>query len=630
MSKEVYNILRKYWGYSEFRENQKEIIDSVLDGHDTLAVLATGSGKSLCYQVPAIHKRGICLVISPLIALIKDQMHSLQKRGLPVIGLYSGQNKKEQDILIDNAAYSDAKFLFVSPERLKSAIFIKRLPKIPINMVVVDEAHCISEWGHDFRPAYRLIAQLREHVPPVPFLALTATATPKVVEDIRSNLKFKNDNHFITSPVRSEISYKCYFTENKKAEILHQLAGGQDPAIIYASKRKYTRELEEFLIQRGIDAKAFHAGISTSERIHIIEQWNKNNIRVIVATNAFGMGMDKANVRKVIHYNIPNSLEAYVQEAGRAGRDQNESEAILLWNNSDLQELKKNVIRYFPDIQTIRGFYKNLSRFLNVASGKTQVEEIDFDVSSFAKTYGYSRSIINSMLQLLSDSEYLSLGESFSKPTKLMLDEAKVKVYFKDRYKNAEVERLLMMLLRSHDGITWDSRVIDIPMLARKTSWKTDKVLRMLQYIHKSELGTLYLNATQFKINFNGFRFQSSEIKLPDAVYKDKKKRHVDKLKSMVAYAKSENCRQSMISHYFGFSNQPSCHNCDNCDRAFSKKEMLNIVNAWRKEAPQDIFRAVTPYSEINRTILLAYVDELVEEGRVELKGNALTFIDQK
>lgn len=626
MEIDIDKILKKYWGYDSFRKHQKEIITSVLEGKDTLAILATGSGKSICYQIPSLATQSKCLVISPLIALIKDQRDGLSKRGIKSIGIHSGQDKRTQDILLDNAVYGNELFIFVSPERLKTPIFRQRLPKMNIKYVAIDEAHCISEWGHDFRPAYRDIAQLRDIIPDASFLALTATATQKVQNDIVGNLQLNKPNTFISSPVRKELSYQTFYTENKNMQLLDFLIKSNASSIIYVDKRKHTRQLKHFLQQRGIAAEAFHGGLSATERHTILTSWNANQIKTIIATNAFGMGMDKADVRQVIHYNIPDSLEAYVQEAGRAGRDGAFAKAILLWNNFELKELAQKVDKYFPDLKEVQQLYHNLAVFLNIASGKTSDEWLDFDLSEFSQEYGFTVFNCVNILNLIENAGYIELSDNFKSPSRVKIDEAYTKNYLRSKNKSTDLTELITTLLRNYDGISWDFRPIDESIIAKKMQIPPVKVHALLSKLETLELGHYKSAGLSYSINFKGFRHQAKHLKLPDNIYLKKKERMLEKIKAMIEYIHSEECRQSYISSYFGFKTNNSCQICDNCEALISAFEIEKLIKKNSASSDLKLIDILNNFSQKNQLRIMEILKQMESDNLLSIKEEKIYF----
>jgi len=398
---DIHQILLKYWGHDNYRPLQEDIIESVIDGKDTLALLPTGGGKSICFQVPAIKKEGICIVISPLIALMKDQVENLVKRSVKAVAIYSGMTKREIDITLDNCAYGNIKFLYVSPERIETPIFLERIKKMDINLIAIDEAHCISQWGYDFRPSYLNIVKLKEIKPNVPFIALTATATPEVVIDIQQQLKFKGENVFQKSFERKNLSYVVLNEEDKLGRILKILEKIQGTSIIYVRSRKKTKEIASFLLKNRIAADYYHAGLTNEERTLKQSNWINNLTRVIVSTNAFGMGIDKSDVRSVIHVDLPDSLEAYFQEAGRAGRDEQKAYAVLLFEEADRMDLEQRIFNSFPPIDTIKQVYQALANYFQIPIGSALNEAYNFNIIVFSEQYNLEVFTVFNCLKLL-------------------------------------------------------------------------------------------------------------------------------------------------------------------------------------------------------------------------------------
>lgn len=562
--KELAGLLKKYWGHDSFRYDQEDIIQSVISGNDTLAILPTGGGKSICYQLPGIYSGKLTLVISPLIALMKDQINGLKKRGIPAVSIYSGQSKRQQDILLDNCIYGEISFLFVSPERLKSKLFIERFKKMDIGLVAIDEAHCISEWGHDFRPEYRQIAELREYKPDLTFLALTATATATVVTDLLENLGIQNANQYISSPIRPNLSYNLYEVESKKESLLNLLQRHKGCAIIYVNTRKSAMEIERFLTTRKYQARAYHGGMSSKLRSKITEQWDAGQIAIMVATKAFGMGIDKSDVRAVIHYQVPQSLEAYVQEAGRAGRDGAFAEAIILFNNADLRIFEKLMNESFPDLEYIKDVYAKVCRELQVASGAVEIEFYPFYLADFCQKYDLRKIKVFNALKLLHQSEILYLSEAILHPSQLSLGEGSTKNLLRNEDLSPKMKEFTKLLLRTYEGLFLDYCVIDEFHLSKKFDTDKNLVVKALQWLHKRGIADYKPSFHGHTISFMEYRHDTKSLPINVKAYENRKKRMQQSIDSIISYLKTDVCRQQYIAAYFSFS-ENDCGTCDNC-----------------------------------------------------------------
>ena len=562
--KAIHKVLKEYWGYDTFRSSQESVITQILARKSCLGVMPTGAGKSICYQVPGLILKGVTLVVSPLIALMRDQISGLKKRGISAVGIYSGQTKRTQDILLDNAIYGDTKFLFVSPERLKTAIFKERFRKMNINFVAVDEAHCISEWGHDFRPEYRMITDLKEIHPKLNFLALTATATKSVVNDICLNLNIPVKQAFVASPIRTNLSYGVVQIDSKK-ELVASLVKGQGGCIIiYVNTRKGSKELERYLIERGHNCMAYHGGMTKKDRDKVSEAWIEGETKLIVATKAFGMGIDKADVRKVIHFHIPQSLEAYVQEAGRAGRDGESAEAILLYNKSDLQKFDKLINESFPSIDFIKDIYGKIGKYLAVASGPTDIEFYPFYLSDFCSTHNLKKNVVANALKSLHQSEILFLSEAILHPSQLHLREGACKALLKNPELSVRMQEFIKLLLRTYEGLFMDFAVIDEFHISKKFQVDKTKVTAALNWIHQRNIGIYKPSYQGHTLSFNEFRYRAKELPIDEHSYAIRKKRMTNSIEAMINYLKLDDCRQKQIAKYFSFS-EPPCQVCDYC-----------------------------------------------------------------
>ena len=561
-------ILKEYWGYDAFRPLQEDIINSILRGNDTLALMPTGGGKSVCFQVPAMMQEGLCLVITPLIALMKDQVSNLKKKGIPALSIYSGMGYAEVIKTLKNAAYGNFKFLYVSPERLETELFLEHLPLIKINLIAVDEAHCISQWGYDFRPSYLKIAAIRSLLKNIPVLALTASATLEVQNDICDKLSF-NENHqrFQQSFERSNLSYSVFNPSSKQNKLIDILKKVNGSGIVYCKSRRRTREIEELLQLNGITAGHYHAGLSNDERNIKQEEWINNKIRVIACTNAFGMGIDKPDVRIVIHYDVPNALENYYQEAGRAGRDGKRAYAVLFFNETELSDLKKQAAINFPDIATIKIAYNSLVNYFQLPSGSGEDVSFDFDISDFVKKFKLDAFTTNSVLKILEQEDIVNYNEQFFSPSTVVFttEKTELEVFIKSY---PQYDNVLKGLLRSYEGIFNYVCSIDESKLAKFISEKKDKVVSDLTALNK--MGMIEYTAQKEKphIKFLLNRVNTSNLMINQKSVLKRRKAFEKRLDAILKYIKNQHlCRSKMMAIYFNDHNAKRCGVCDNCLR---------------------------------------------------------------
>lgn len=558
-------ILTRYWGYSDFRPVQEDIIKSVAAGHDTLGLLPTGGGKSVTFQVPTLAGDGMCLVITPLIALMKDQVEKLNQMGIRAIALHSGLSREEIDIGLNNAIYGDFKFLYVSPERLGTEIFRVRLPQMSVTLVAIDEAHCISQWGYDFRPSYLKIALLRDELPGVPFLALTATATKDVVDDIQEKLKFRKKNVLRAGFERKNLVYTVKQVEDKDRylqELLMRLPGS---GIIYARSRKKTREQSELLRKVKISADYYHAGLSPESRSRKQTEWMSGRTRVIIATNAFGMGIDKADVRFVIHADMPDSVEAYFQEAGRAGRDNKTAHAILLYSPQDRSTASRRVEMNYPEIDQIKQIYRSLGNFyqLPVGSGKNQV--FDFNVAEFASRYKLSILTIYSSLKFLQMEGYLELTDEIFNPAKIKFLVSRDELY-QFQIANEDFDAFIKLVLRTYTGVFTDFVTIYEESLARGAGVKVDLITRYLKRLNSMGVIRYLPQKKTPVIIYTEERLDVKSLHISKEHYRDRKKQYSARLDAMLDYASGiHRCRSLFLLAYFGERGKKRCGNCDVC-----------------------------------------------------------------
>ncbi|MCC7332387.1 MAG: RecQ family ATP-dependent DNA helicase [Flavobacteriales bacterium] len=620
----IHQILLQYWGYSNFRELQEEIILSVLEGKDTLALLPTGGGKSICFQVPAMAKDGICIVISPLIALIKDQVENLKKKGIKATSIYSGMSKREIDVALDNCVYGGYKFLYISPERINTEIFAARFEKMNVNLFAVDESHCISQWGYDFRPSYLNISRLREMKPEIPFIALTATATADVVKDIQFQLGFKKENVLQKSFERKNIAYVVIQEEDKLKRLLKILTKIEGSSVVYVGTRKKAQNIADFLVQKGFSADYYHAGLTNNERSLKQSNWINNITRIIVSTNAFGMGIDKPNVRSVIHLDLPNSLEAYFQEAGRAGRDEKKAYAVLLVEKTDRIELEKQIISNFPEIDTIKQVYQALANFYQLPIGSAQNETFFFDISLFSKQFNFQVFTVFNCLKFLEKEGYLIVSESVFSPSRIKIEVSNVELY-DIQLRNPSLDLLIKILLRSYGGLFDDFVKIDEFDIARKLNNTKDNIEKQLDYLANSNVISYVKQSNLPQLTYLQARVEAKSIYISKQHYSERKSVAVQKMESVIYYAFSKHkCRSQLLLSYFGEKNEFRCGVCDVClernKLELSDIEFTNISDQIKKilnQTPLNMSGLISKIEISREDKIIKVIQWLTENGKL-------------
>ncbi len=558
-------ILIRYWGYPDFRPLQLDIINSVASGKDTLGLMPTGGGKSITFQVYSLSQKGICIVITPLIALMKDQVEGLNRRGIKALAIHSGMSPREIKLTLDNAVWGEYKFLYISPERLNSERFRERLAQMKVNLVTVDEAHCISQWGYDFRPSYLNIVQIRKILPNAKFLALTATATPKVADDIQDKLDFKKKNILKMSFMRDNLSYLVRDMENKTGYLLNTIRKVKGSGIIYVRSRKATREIADELKTNNISADFYHAGLSNFVRSRKQDSWLEGKTDVIVATNAFGMGIDKAEVRFVIHIQPPDSLVAYYQEAGRAGRDGRKSAAVLLYNNTDTTKLKKHVKVAFPEIENIKRIYDALCNFLQIAVGFGKSQIFEFHLQEFAQAFKFQQAMVFNSLKILQREGYVEFTEEIDSPSRVYFTVSRNDLY-KFQVANADLDGFIKLILRSYTGLFTGYVTIDEELLAKRSGLDRDQVYIYLKHLRKSNVVDYVPQNRAPFIYFAKERVSIERLKISRDNYDLRKKELINRIESVIEYATSSTkCRSQILLEYFGETDSAKCGICDVC-----------------------------------------------------------------
>ena len=558
------DILKEFWGYDSFRSKQEDIIDNVLQKTDTLALLPTGGGKSICFQVPGMLLDGICVVISPLIALMHDQVNGLKQKGIKAIAITSGMSKRQIDIALDNAIYGDTKFLYVSPERLKSRLFLSRFEKMNVNLIAVDEAHCISHWGYDFRPSYLEIVKLREIKPDIPFLALTATATPVVVSDIQEKLEFSEQNVIQKSFVRENVSYITLQTNNKLNRIIEFSKKLKGSGIIYCATRKATKTLCKYLIENGISANFYHGGLNQEQRKIKQTAWITNKTKIIVATNAFGMGIDKPDVRFVLHYDIPQSIEAYFQEAGRGGRDLKKARAILFFEPKNLHELKEKIELKYPPISVIKSIYTALGNHFQLAIGSGKDENYNFNILAFADKYNLHLITVYNALKFLELGGFILLNENNFVPSKIKVLVNNYELY-QYQVKSKIFNTIIQFIIRSHMGIFEEYVPVNEVKIAKKLKINQQELIKQLNYLHTNEVIDYVPKFKDSRITFTTERLADNNFSIDPTFYENRKKDAFEKLDAVLNFLDNDICRSQYLLSYFGEKDSKPCGKCNVC-----------------------------------------------------------------
>ena len=579
-------ILKQYWGYDSFRDLQEEIITSIGEGKDTLGLMPTGGGKSITFQVPALAQEGICIVITPLIALMKDQVQNLRKREIKALAIYSGMTRQEILTALENCIFGNYKFLYISTERLDTEIFRTKLRSMKVSMITVDESHCISQWGYDFRPAYLKIAEIRELLPEVPVLALTATATPEVVTDIQARLKFREGNVFRMSFERKNLAYIVRKTDNKTKELLYILQRISGSAIIYVRNRRRTKEITELLMNEGITTDFYHAGLDNAVKDLRQKRWQSGEVRVMVATNAFGMGIDKPDVRIVLHLDLPDSPEAYFQEAGRAGRDGEKAYAVILYSKSDKTTLHKRVVDTFPDKEYILNVYEHLQYYYQMAMGDGFQCIREFNLEEFCRKFKYFPVPVDSALKILTQAGYLEYTDEQDNSSRILFTIRRDELY-KLREMGKEAEALIQSILRSYTGVFTDYAYISEESLAVRTGLTRQQIYNILVTLTKRRIVDYIPRKKTPYIIYTRERLELRFLHIPASVYEERKARYEARIKAMEEYVTTENiCRSRMLLRYFGEKNE---HNCGQCDVCLSKRATNDLSEESYEEVKRQI-----------------------------------------
>ena len=623
----IHHILSKYWGFSKFRALQEDIIQSVLDGKDTLALMPTGGGKSLCFQVPALLKPGICIVVSPLIALMKDQVENLKEKGIKAIAVISGMGKREVDIALDNCIYGDIKFLYLSPERLLSELVRVRLRHMQVNLIAIDEAHCISQWGYDFRPSYLHLAELREIHPNVPILALTATATERVAADIQLKLNFKQAQIFRKSFERKNLSYLVYNEENKLRKLFSIAKNVKGTGIVYVRNRRETQEVARQLTMQGISADFYHAGLDTPLRMKKQTAWKNSEVKVIVATNAFGMGIDKSDVRFVVHLDLPESLEAYYQEAGRGGRDEKKAYAVLLYNNSDVFQLKNRFEQQYPSIEEIKQIYHHLGNYYQLAFGAGEGLSLEFDLADFCNRFKLDPFRTLHALKFLEHDEYIALTETVFLASRVQVLSGSADLY-RFQVEQPAYDQFIKVLLRSYGGIFDQLSAVKESDLGKRLGINKNEVVKILQKLQTLQIINYIEQTDKPHLLFIKSRVDTLHLLIDRRYHEDRYQIHQLQVESIVNYAVNNKCRSKQLLNYFNEAHAPICGVCDVCleNKKASKKAgnsdelVKSILNELSKK-PLHLSQLIESLHNGNDNEKLNIIRILLDAGTIKVNG---------
>ena len=625
MQEDALQILEKYWGFRQFRPQQLEVIESILDARDTLTLFPTGGGKSICFQVPALIKEGICIVVSPLISLMEDQVNALKQKNIKAMAITGGISYTDLDRNLDNCIFGNFKFLYLSPERLQQDIVKERLKQMNINLIAVDEAHCISQWGHDFRPAYRNISELRKLLPTVPIAAFTATATKDVVKDICDQLKLVDPDIHQKSFVRSNLQYEVIKTEDKYFRLTQIL--GDDSAIIYVRSRNATQEISQFLNKHGISAAAYHGGLKKEVKSERFEQWLNNKIKVMVATTAFGMGIDKPDVRTVIHIDLPESMESYFQEAGRAGRDNKPARAIILTNAGDIPVLKNQFLNNLASVDDVKLLYRKLNAYFRIAYGEGENTVHDFNFSDFCHQYHFNSHKAYNALQLLDRCSILRLSQNYQKKTEvqILLSGNHLDNYLDE---NPRYAQLIRTILRNYGGIFENMIPVNLNSVSEKANLSESECIRIFEELNEKEIIEFNLSKHDASIIFLVPREDDSTINPVASFIREYNTTKKDKIAAVLDFVQNDSeCKQVQLLKYFGEKDPPSCGKCSVCkkeDRKLSRDDMneiyLNILRILKK-GPKDS-REIISLLDYKETAVLKVLSLLCEKGILDRTPN--------
>lgn len=620
-------ILREYWGYPDFRGIQRDIIESIASGKDTLGLMPTGGGKSITFQVPALAMEGVCVVITPLIALMKDQVQHLRERGILAAAIYADKSRSEIIQILENCIFGGVKILYVSPERLSSPIFQTKLRHINVSFITVDEAHCISQWGYDFRPSYLQIAHIREMKPHVSILALTATATPEVVDDIQEKLEFQEKNVFKMSFERKNLAYIVRDVDNKLQEMIHILQCVPGSAIVYARSRKRTKETAELLNENGLSATFYHAGLDPAVKDKRQKEWQDDEVRVMVATNAFGMGIDKPDVRVVIHIDTPDSLEAYFQEAGRAGRDGNKSYAVLLTNKNDEQKLIKRIDDTFPEKELIKDIYEHLAYFFQIGVGSGSDKTFEFKIDKFCYTYKYFPIKVDAALRILEHSGYIHYEDNPDGKARLKFNLSRNELYLLENI-SANADTVITTMLRLYGGLFNDFVYIDEQLVAQYADLTIQQVYMILKNLTARHIIDFVPQRKIPYITYTRDRVDGDKVVIPPEAWEDRKIQYVKRIEGIIDYTHIDYiCRSRQLLKYFGETAEADCQQCDVC----LSKEKDSIYTQFYEQAKEEILQRLSDQEEHHlddlKDIKIPYrqvkdaLDSLVDEGVIKIRG---------
>ena len=617
-------LLKQYWGYDSFRGIQEEIINSISENKDTLGLMPTGGGKSITFQVPALAKDGLCLVITPLIALMKDQVQNLRKRGIKALSIYSGMSRQDIITTLENCIFGNYKFLYISPERLDTEIFRTKLRKMKVSMITVDESHCISQWGYDFRPAYLKIAEIRELLPDVPVLALTATATPEVVKDIQARLHFRRENVFRMSFERSNLAYIVRKTDNKTGELLHILRSMPGSAIVYVRNRRRTKEITELLNNEDITADFYHAGLDDATKDIRQHRWQSGGSRVMVATNAFGMGIDKPDVRIVIHMDLPESIEAYFQEAGRAGRDGQKAYAVILYAKADKTTLHKRIPDTFPEKEYIKDVYEHLQYYYQMAMGDGLDCVREFNIEDFCRKFKYFPVPVDSALKILTQAGYLEYTGEQDNTSRLLFTIQRDELY-RLREMGDDMDKLIQTVLRSYTGVFTDYTYINEDSLAIRTGLTRRQIYEQLVHLAKLRIVSYIPRKKTPYIIYTRERIEAQLIHISPEIYEERKARYETRINAMLEYVTNDTlCRSRMLLDYFGEKNE---HNCGQCDTCIGLRKQTATCQPDREELYEKIHEILSGAPQtpaglleqlpIEKELLTEALHRLLDEGKI-------------